>query len=324
MMGASPKSISGVAPKTGDWTAVVGLAFSSSAAQLVAEEPNLVDYIEIPFEHLVHQPSILEIRDHIPIILHCASLSIAGNSPPPRRMVDQLAHFITETKTPWLGEHLAYVRADGVWREIAEHQALVGTEDDPTQICDIGLPAVAPTAPFNVGYTVSPQLSDEILERVVKATKRWQAELDIQILLENGPVYFDMPGSTMTQFSFIDELCQQSHDQMLLLDLAHLFITCSNSNMSPTEALKGFPLDRVIEVHLSGTKHQSGLLWDDHAEPISDAIFALLEFVISKSRPRAVTIEYNWDSHFPRRVIEQDVSRVRQILAHARSEILIL
>jgi hypothetical protein len=168
---------------------------------------------------------------------------------------------------------------------------------------------------------VSPQLSEQILERVANATGSWQRKLGVPILLENGPIYFQMPGSTMSQFAFMQTLCARSSSQLLLLDLAHLVITCSNAQLDPLAAIQSLPLDRVVEIHLSGTKAQSGVLWDDHAEPISDVVFDLLKYVLRTSSPSAVTVEYNWDSQFPRRSLEKDINRVRQLVTDAEQAI---
>lgn len=280
----------------------------------------MVDYVEIPFEYLVHDPSAIKLRNHLPIVLHCASLSIAGNVPPDRQMVEQLTRWISETRTPWLGEHLAYVRADGVWKEIAEHIAFSSSSEVVWQGSD-RLPEWGSNkqGPFNVGYTVSPQYSIEILERVLKTTKQWQEELGLPVLLENGPMYFDMPGSTMSQFEFISELCGRSSDRTLLLDLAHLVITSRNSGVDPFRALRMFPLDRVIEVHLSGTKQEAGVLWDDHSAPVPEILFDLLEQALQSSNPRAITLEYNWDSTFPPAIVEHDIGRIRASVERARS-----
>jgi hypothetical protein len=278
----------------------VGVAYSPYAERLIGEAPGLVDFVEIAFEQLAVTPQIVELERHAPIVLHCASLSLAGNVPPAAETADELAHWIAVTKTPWLGEHLAYVRADGVLREHAEHPAFA---------------AGSAPAPFNVGYTVSPQLSEAVLDRVAGAVGAWTRRFGLPVLVENGPIYFTMPGSTMSQFAFLRELCARSGDVLLLLDLAHLWATCRNVGADPFEALDGLPLERVIEVHVSGAREQSGVAWDDHVEPAPPVVFELLERLLARAAPRAVTIEYNWDAGFPLEIVARDVGRVRSLIA---------
>jgi len=283
----------------------VGVSYSSFAERFVAQRPGCVDYVEIPFEQLVHTPLAAALGGEVPLLLHCASLSLAGNAPPSRRLVDQLTAFIDTTHTPWVGEHLAYVRADGVLRQYAEHTALVADDLDTSQ-------------PFNVGYTVSPQLSDPILDRVLERTLAWRQRFAMPVLLENGPIYFQVPGSTMSQFEFIGKLCARSDDVLLLLDLAHLAITCANLEVDPQTALDRLPLDRVVEVHLSGVSRQSDVTWDDHGGAAPPLVFSLLDQLLGRVKPRAITLEYNWDHDFPADVLERDCARVREMIhAHA-------
>ncbi|HEV7878740.1 DUF692 family multinuclear iron-containing protein [Bradyrhizobium sp.] len=281
----------------------IGLSYSAFAEKVVAEGTERIDFVEIPFEQLIHTPEAIKLRDKVPLLLHCASLSIAGNLPPPPALVERLLECIDQTGTPWLGEHLAYVRADGIWREVAEHPALLaGTDAD------------GPSAmPFNVGYTVSPQLSDPILERVLGNTLDWRQQLGLPVLLENGPMYFQMPGSTMSQSEFIQELCARSDSVLLLLDLSHLAITSANIQLDPHALLDSLPLDRVVEVHLSGMSVQSGVTWDDHSGGAPPAVFALLERLLREAKPRAITLEYNWDHDFPLDILHRDLERVRDL-----------
>src|SRR5216684_2942777 len=105
-----PESVFGI-------TTAVGLSYSAFAERIVADRSERIDFVEIPFEHLVHTPAAIELRKEVPLLLHCASLSLAGNLPPAPALVDRLVECIEQSGTPWLSEHLAYVRADGVWRE---------------------------------------------------------------------------------------------------------------------------------------------------------------------------------------------------------------
>jgi uncharacterized protein (UPF0276 family) len=276
----------------------IGVAYSEYVPALAASRAKLIDHVEIPFEQLLRAPEVAKIGDDVSIILHCASLSLAGDAPLPGPLCEKLAEWTRHTQTPWIGEHLAYVRADGRYLEFAEHEAVFGAAEDDL---------------FDVGYTISPQLSEPILERVVEATARWEERLGAPILLENGPMYFAMPGSTMTQVQFLNEYSARRPDAGLLLDLSHLVITCSNLRLDPVETLMQLPLERVVEVHISGMREEDGIAWDDHTEPASPLIFALLEHLLQRARPEAVTFEYNWDSAFPTELLAQDLERARRV-----------
>ena len=216
--------------------------------------------------------------------------------------MSRLEHWIRATNTNWVGEHLAFVRATEPSFEPAMADALLLNER---------------TGVYDVGYTVSPQYSDDVLERVVTTLDRAQQRLGLPVLLENGPLYVPMPGSTMTQIEFVNALCDRLPSARLLLDLSHLEITAKNTNARSFDLLARLPVERVVEVHLSGNSAQSGLHWDDHSVRAPRIVFELLAELLTRASPRAVTLEYNWDVQFPLDGLREDLGKVREIIAGA-------
>jgi uncharacterized protein (UPF0276 family) len=103
-------------------------------------------------------------------------------------------------------------------------------------------------------------------------------------------------------------------DVGLLLDLSHFLITMLNTGADATREIDRLPLERVVEVHISGMNAQSGIVWDDHATPAPAAVFGLLERVLERARPRALTLEYNWSPSFPQAILKAHLDRVRQMV----------
>jgi uncharacterized protein (UPF0276 family) len=103
-------------------------------------------------------------------------------------------------------------------------------------------------------------------------------------------------------------------DAGLLLDLSHFLITMLNTGADAAKEIDRLPLERVVEIHISGLNAQSGVVWDDHATPAPAAVFELLERVVGRARPRAVTLEYNWSPNFPQTILKTHIDRVRQIV----------
>jgi len=272
----------------------VGLAYGPGVCELVAAAPGLVDYIEVPFEQLRHTPAVASLRESIPLVLHCASMSVAGFLPPSEATIDAILAETERTGTPWIGEHLAFISADGL------------TEDE-------GETLASPTA---LTYTVCPQLSEETVERVAANLAALRPRFPVPLILENSPQYFAVPGSTMNMVDFIREVAART-DAGLLLDLTHFLITSMNTGMDAERELERMPLERVVEIHVSGLNAQSGIVWDDHATPAPAQVFELLARVLHRVRPRAVTIEYNWSAHFPRVVLLDHIDRARRMLEAA-------
>jgi uncharacterized protein (UPF0276 family) len=253
----------------------------------VGAHPGQVDYIEIPFEQLRHAPALAALRDVAPLILHCASLSVAGFVPPSAGTVEAVAAQARRIGTPWIGEHLAFIAADALDGE--------------------------PGAATTLSYTVCPQLSEQTVARVAENLAALRPRLPVPLILENSPQYFAVPGSTMGMSDFIAAVAERC-DVDLLLDLSHFLITALNTGVDPLQDIHRLPLERVVEVHVSGLSRQSGIVWDDHATPAPPLVFELLRQVMRRARPQALTLEYNWSAQFPLAVLREHLDRARNLL----------
>jgi uncharacterized protein len=271
-------------------TTAFGLAYSAGAVEFIEAHPASIDFVEIPFEQLRHTPEVSSVQERVPVVLHCASMSVAGFVPPARATLEAIKREAARTKTPWIGEHLAFVSAD-----------------------PLDLKSQAAGVPISLTYTVCPQMSDETVERVAQNLAILQPNFGAPLILENSPQYFDVPGSTMPMVDFINAVSRRCRIG-LLLDLTHFLITMLNTGRDAIREISRLPLETVIEIHISGLSTQSGVAWDDHATPAPAPVFALLERVLERVRPRAVTFEYNWSPRFPQTILESHIDRARQLL----------
>jgi uncharacterized protein (UPF0276 family) len=274
----------GVAPR-------LGLAHGPAALQVLDIDRDLIDFIEIPYEHLRHDPSSYDALDGMPVILHCASMSVAGFVEPDDDTLTDIRAWADRLATPWIGEHLAYILAD-----------------DPD-----ALAAGREGEPIRMTYTLAPQLSGRVVDRVGENLARVRAHFDQQIILENSPHYLDVPGSEMSHVDFICEVVER-FDVGLLLDLTHFAISACNAGFDLAAGLRVLPLDKVVEIHLSGLSMQDGVAWDDHARLAPPALLEHLGTVLESSSPRAITLEYNWaPDHRPADLLGQ-LDEVRAII----------
>jgi uncharacterized protein (UPF0276 family) len=75
----------------------------------------------------------------------------------------------------------------------------------------------------------------------------------------------------------------------LLLDLAHLAIFQRAQGHTPLTGLDGFPLDRVVEIHVAGggdarTSDGYAYIDDDHRADVHTDTWAILEAVVHRTR----------------------------------------
>ena len=273
---------------TNPGTTAVGLALGPIVPEFIAANPRLLDYVEIPFEQLRHSPEAGAIQETLPVILHCASMSVAGFVPPNDGDLKAIKREAERTRTPWIGEHLAFITADSLDPE---------KEKTTTALT----------------YTVCPQLSEETVERVADNLTALRSQFAVPLILENSPQYFDIPGSTMAMTDFIGAVLARC-DVGLLLDLTHFLITMLNTGRDAAKEIERLPLEQLVEVHISGLNVQSGVAWDDHATPATEPVFGLLNQVLRRARPRAVTLEYNWSPSFPQSTLKKHVERVNEMV----------
>lgn len=270
----------------------IGLAHGPIVAPFLDRHRGLVDYVEVPFEQLRHAPATASIQEHVPVVLHCASMSTAGFVPATDETLADIEAHAQRTRTPWIGEHLAFLSA--------------------APLSEVGQPGRG--APVELTYTICPQLSEATVERVADNLERLRAAVTAPLILENSPQYFPMPGSTMSMSEFVSAVAERC-DIDLLLDLTHFVISARNLGFDALEAAQQLPLERVREVHVSGMSYQAGRWWDDHSAPAPEAVFELLEGLAERLAPQAVTFEYNWADAIPASVVVAQIQRTREVLA---------
>jgi uncharacterized protein (UPF0276 family) len=266
----------------------VGIAYSRAAAGLAQAMADEIDYLEFPYELLINDEAARDLAATFPAVLHCASLSLGSGLSPVDR-VDSVARMLEAIDSPWLGEHLSLISA-----------STPASEQGPA------------SEVYDIGFAVSPPMNDETVETVVAGLAQVTARCDVPVLVENAPIYLVMPASTMTQGRLVHQVLGRS-GAYLLLDLAHLTITCHTYGLDPLAELANYPLGRVREVHLSGVTERSGVLWDDHDAAPSQVQYELLERVLAESPVEAVTHEYNWAPRFPHDVVRHELARTRRL-----------
>ena len=272
--------------------AQIGLSYGPGLVSFVERNPGMVDYVELPFELLRHDPSTAAVQSLAPVILHCASLSIAGFVAPPKGTIDAISLEADRTRTPWIGEHLAFISADPLAQGASMHE------------------------PTTLTYTVCPQLSEQVLDRACENLAGLQSHFSVPLIVENSPQYFKVPGSTMSIVDFTSEFHRRSGAGMLL-DLTPLMISSINMQFDPKQELARLPLEYLVEMHLSGLDVQAGTAWDDHAGIADESVFELMACVLARACPRAVTFEYNWSPELPDTILIGQIERTRNMLAHA-------
>lgn len=152
----------------------------------------------------------------------------------------------------------------------------------------------------------------ELMARLVEVTNEARLHCPLQVLLENLDYCPEGAYEHVCDPSFIAEVVGMTGSG-LLFDTAHWRVSGSWLGYDPIDALELMPMERVVELHVSSPRpfdDGSGKLDDCH-EAMGDDDYRLLDAVLERSNPRAVTLEYSRD---PDRMREH-IARLRSILA---------
>ncbi|MCP4569137.1 MAG: DUF692 domain-containing protein [FCB group bacterium] len=161
----------------------------------------------------------------------------------------------------------------------------------------------------------SPVLDREIIKSIVKDRVARLRELtDVPLAVENGS-YFPFPAYThICEPDFITEIVEENR-LGLVFDIAHAMITAHNAGVVFTKYIDALPLDKIVEIHLTGTTISEGTWKDLHNEPDFTG-YAVLNYVLCLV-PRDVhlTLEYYRDLEIMRKH-----NRILRRLANVNSE----
>lgn len=129
-------------------------------------------------------------------------------------------------------------------------------------------------------------------KRFLDCIRLVQREIKIPLVLENAPYYaWYCNFRESCEPEFITELCEAG-DCGFILDIAHARISAQNLKIDVYKYLDALPLSKVIEIHLSGILDNAPIgFWDSHTK-LEENDYGLLKYVLNKTNPEIVTIEY--------------------------------
>ena len=149
----------------------------------------------------------------------------------------------------------------------------------------------------------------------MRALRRLQVAATVPVLAENMPRWTRCRPAYVVDPAFISGVVQEAGCG-LLLDLAHARVAARYQGEPVRDYLARLPLNRLVEIHVSGPRPlpaskgaSGGRLFDAH-EPVQEPDYALLAWVLERTRPRAVTLEYSKD----RAQLKAQLDRLRRLL----------
>lgn len=218
-----------------------------------------------------------KLRENYDLAFHGVSLSIAAPEEHDQQYLQDLKKFCDELRPVRISDHLCWSAMKGHhWHDLL---------------------------PFP--YT------EENLNLIEKKVNTWQDVLKRPLVLENLSTYVACKDSSMSEYTFLNELCNRTGCQMLL-DLNNMVVNSRNFKIDPMSELKKIDLKHVAQIHLAGFTEGKFFAIDTHSKPPVEETWSLFQMVTSQRSDIPFMLE--WDDEFPDfEVIWKILSRAAEI-----------
>ncbi len=234
---------------------------------IFANWPSL-DWFEIISENFMDNDglprrNLMKIRERYPVVMHGIAMSIGTVDPLNSEYLYKLKNLINWLEPAWISDHLC-------WTGIAHKNSH-----------DL-LP---------VPYT------QEALKHIISRIKQVQDYLERPIALENPSTYLEFKESHIPEAQFIAEMAKESGCS-LLLDVNNVYVSCYNHRLDPKAYIDALPLDKVVQIHLSGHSNHGTHIIDTHDDHVINEVWSLYRYVVHKAG-RIPNTMIEWDDNIP-------------------------
>lgn len=136
----------------------------------------------------------------------------------------------------------------------------------------------------------------DIYERMSENIRIFKQNLKVMLLLENTP---DSPKdrTEFDHYPFVEgtkfKRLMEENNAFFLLDVTHAKVTATHNDFDVKEYITSLPLELVEELHVSGFgMDENNFPYDTH-QSMGKQDYDLLEWVLTLTKPKIVSLEYN-------------------------------
>lgn len=245
-----------------------GLGLRVNHYPYIFEHQPKVDWFEIISENFMDtdgrpKRNLVRIREMYPVAMHGISMSIGTVDPLNSQYLKKLKALIDWLNPAWVSDHLC-------WTGVAHKNSH-----------DL-LP---------VPYT------QEALKHIVMRLKQVQDYLERPIAMENPSTYLEFKTSNIPEAEFIRIMAEESGCK-LLLDVNNVYVSCYNHRLDAKKYIDTLPLDKVVQIHLSGHTNNGNHIIDTHDDYVVDEVWQLYRYAVHKAG-RNINTMVEWDDNIP-------------------------
>jgi len=256
----------------------LGMTDCPIVRELINQQQVDLDYLEV---HGPYLEKTREVYPDKPMLLHNSlyqwSLTHAdglNHKNAAKITVERLS----AARSPWYSLHLGFSSSE-------------------VDFIDEAMVAVSPLQPREV-----------VFERSILVLNHLINQLDVPVLIENLDYNPTGAYEYVCEPDFITQVSDQT-GAYLLLDLAHAQVTAAAFGLDVRDYINQLPLEKVRQIHLNRPGYRDGRLVDSHLD-LLETDYTLLEEILGKTSPWAVTLEYNRDA----KKAEEQIIRLREIV----------
>lgn len=121
--------------------------------------------------------------------------------------------------------------------------------------------------------------------------------LGIPLAIENPSTYLEFNHSHLSEAEFIAHMVRAT-DCNLLLDVNNVYVTSFNHHLDPKAYIDALPLEKIIQIHLSGHDNQGTHIIDTHDNHVEENVWRLYQYVVHKIGYTPNTM-IEWDNRIP-------------------------
>jgi len=217
------------------------------------------------------------LRERYPVTFHGVGMSLASADPLDQEYLRRVRRLADQFEPAWISDHIAWVSVAG--RHLHELMPIPYTRES-LALC-----------------------RDHILQA--------QDLLARPLLIENPSAYLNFSHSEMPEWSFLEQLVQQT-DCRLLLDINNIHVSAHNNGFSAEDYLSQINPDHVTEIHLAGYQEMPDYLFDTHGHTVHRPVWDL--YLSALLRFGSVPTLIEWDTDIPTLTTLLDEAAKAQLL----------
>jgi len=230
-------------------------------SSILETTPAPIEWLEIITEnYLVSGGKPLYFLDKInekyPLVMHGVAMALGNTDPLNWDYLHKVKQLSQRINPAWISDHLCWTGID----QKNSHDLLP-------------LP-----------YT------EEAATHLIERIKLVQDFLEKPFLIENVSSYIEYHQSSMTEWDFLNTICEESNC-LLLLDVNNVYVSGFNHDFDPTIYIDAIASKHIQQIHLAGHSHHDSHIIDTHDHPVADPVWQLYAHTISRHGQISTMIE---------------------------------